>query len=248
VIVVSRTPRRHTDWAVEVIGYAGVSSHRPTAVFLAVPDAQIAPVSMILAGLLPQDIPIYHTSGATAVGRIADYFVHRGVLWPIRSLRRGEPVGNWKDLPLVTFATTATARTYLTRLAHRLSDTVAYLDDTQRAQLHLAAVFSNNFVTALYEISFRLCAEHGIPFELLLPIIRKTAEAQDGHSPALRQTGAAMRGDQPTMDRHLSLLDNERYNQLYRDLSDLIFQYRLPEYHAYLRGDPDDDLQDEGIV
>jgi hypothetical protein len=230
-----------------VIAYSEVT-FSPDAVFLAVPDTQIAPVGERLSELLSRDVPVFHTSGATPADRIPDYFLHRGVLWPIRSLRKGEPVTDWRDLPLVTYGLSPVAKSYLAELAHRLSDTVAYLDDTQRAQLHLAAVFSNNFVTALYEVSYRLCADYDIPFELLLPIIRKTAEAQDGHSPALRQTGAAMRGDHTTMERHLSLLDNETYRQLYRDLSGLIFQYRLPEYHAYLRRNPDDDLQDEGVA
>ena len=247
VVLVSRR-RGRGKWPVPVLPYGGLTGESLTAVFLAVPDNAIATVSAELTKLLPATLPVVHTSGATPLDRIDDYFQHRGVLWPIRSLRRGEPVDDWRDLPLVTYASDAATRDWLTGLADSLSDTVAYLDDEQRAQLHLAAVFSNNFVTALYDVAYQLCREHEIPFELLLPIIRHTAGQQDGTPPRDRQTGAAARGDTATMQRHQALLTDPRYRRLYEDISSLILQYRLSEHHLDLRGDAHDDLQDEGIA
>ena len=212
------------------------------------PDNTIAEVSAALSKLLPPTLPIFHTSGATPIERIDAYFRHRGVLWPIRSLRRGEPVTDWRDLPLVVYASDSPTKTYIEQLAHGLSDTVAYLDDTHRTQLHLAAVFSNNFVTALYDVAHQLCQQHGIPFELLLPIIRNTAARQDGHPPRDRQTGAAARGDTATIGRHLALLTDPTYRDLYRRLTDLILQYRLPQHHPHLGRDAHDDLEDEGVA
>ncbi|MBB4077481.1 putative short-subunit dehydrogenase-like oxidoreductase (DUF2520 family) [Lewinella aquimaris] len=241
-VVVSRSNLSSTDWPLPVIDYDQLARLRPATVVLAVPDNRIGEVSDRLAEVLPATTTVYHTSGATPVDRISSYFRHRGVLWPIRSLRRGDPVTDWRDLPLVIYATDEITRDRLTSLAAALSDTVAYLDDAQRAQLHLAAVFSNNFVTALYEIAYQLCHQHHIPFDLLLPIIRKTAEQQDGSRPADRQTGAAARNDTITMQRHLDLLSDARYEKLYRDLSRLILQYRLPKDDLDLRRDPDDDF------
>ena len=241
VVVVSRQPGQE-DWPAPVLPYAALADQSVDAVFVAVPDNVIAEVSRQLAALLPPTLRVLHTSGATPLGQLDSYFRHRGVLWPIRSLRRGEAVGTWRDLPLVTFASDAVTRDWLTSLANSLSDTVAYLDDRQRAQLHLAAVFSNNFVTALYEVAYQLCSAHAVPFELLLPIIRHTAAQQDGQPPRDRQTGAAARGDTATMHRHLQLLTDPRYRQLYRDLSQLILEYRLSQHHPHLRRDADDDL------
>ena len=235
-------------WPVPVLPYTALGGWSTTAVFLAVPDNAISTVSAELAKLLPPTLPIVHTSGATPLDRIDDYFQHRGVLWPIRSLRRGEPVGDWRDLPLVTYASDVATRKWLTELASSLSATVAYLDDRQRGQLHLAAVFSNNFVTALYDVAYRLCREYAVPFELLLPIIRHTAGQQDGSPPRDRQTGAAARGDTATMQRHLELLTDPQYQQLYRDISALILQYRLTEHDPDLRRDAHDNLQDEGVT
>ena len=168
----------------------------------------------------PQNV---HTSGATPITAINPYFTRRGALWPIRSLRAGEPVGNWRDLPLVYHGSDLPLTQVLGRLSSEVSDTVYSLDDEQRAQLHLAAVFSNNFVTWLYEISHQLCTEKDIPFETLLPIIRNTALSQTGSAPRERQTGAAARGDGATMARHLALLaKHPRYAALYREISALI--------------------------
>ena len=217
--------------------------HHPTpAVLLAVPDGAIRSVSQQLAEILPLTTPVIHTSGATPLDQIDGRFAHRGVLWPIRSLRKTEPVRDWTDLPLVVQANTEESQQLLAQLAGSLSHTVSWLDDRQRAQLHLAAVFSNNFVTALYEVAHDLCKQHHIPFELLLPIIRNTATTQDGTRPALRQTGAAARGDYVTMQRHLDLLDRPAYQELYERISGLILEYRLTEHDAHFGGQSDDDL------
>ena len=244
----SRNPVDKSDWPVPVVAFDELRIHELTALFLAVPDNAIAEVSKALTELLPPTLPIFHTSGATPIDRIDAYFRHRGVLWPIRSLRRGEPVTDWHDLPLVIYASDAPTQAYIDKLARGLSDTVAYLDDTQRAQLHLAAVFSNNFVTALYDVAHQLCQQHGIPFELLLPIIRNTAAQQDGSPPRDRQTGAAARGDTATIERHLALLTDPTYRDLYRSLTHLILQYRLPQHHPHLGRDAHDDLEDEGVA
>lgn len=235
-------------WSVPLLPLSAVANHSWEALFLAVPDAAIQDTSASLSRVVDPATPVYHTSGATPLDALSPDFRHRGVLWPIRSLRKGEPVTDWRSLPLVLQAATLPARTYLDKFARDLSDRTEWLDDGQRAQLHLAAVFSNNFVTALYEVSHELCRTHGVPFDLLLPIIRHTAGSQDGSRPALRQTGAAARGDHPTMDRHLGLLERPDYQRLYRDLSRLILEYRLPQYDAHLGGQSDDDLEDQGIL
>lgn len=232
------------DWQVPVIGYDELVGHKLDAVFLAVPDGAIASVSKLLVDHLPPTLPIIHLSGATPLDAIDGRFINRGVMWPIRSLRKGAAAGDWKDLPLAIYANTEVAKRVLLNLSHRLSESVTWLDDQQRARLHLAAVFSNNFVTALYEISYRLCAEYAVPFELLLPIIQHTAGAQDFSSPASRQTGAAARQDYPTMERHLSELKDPVHKAIYRQLSDLILQHGLAQDNLDLGSNAHDNLED----
>jgi len=224
VALASRNPERVASWPVRVIRLADIPVN-PLLVFLAVPDNAIDTVSAELSLQLPPTVPIVHTSGATPISRINEYFQARGALWPIRSLRQGESVADWNDLPLVYYSDKQALTQVLGELSKKLSNQVFTLNDGQRAQLHLAAVFSNNFVTWMYQISHELCAEQDIPFATLLPIIKNTALKQDGTAPEKTQTGAAARGDTVTMDRHLSLLDKHPdYAQLYRTISQLIEQ------------------------
>ena len=222
VTLVSRNPARVADWPVRVQPLEDVTGP-PDLILLAVPDGAIHQASTELANHFPVEVPVVHTSGATPTVLINSHFSRRGALWPIRSLRVGETVTDWRDLPLVYHSDDAALARVLSSLAASLSDQTYALNDAQRARLHLAAVFSNNFVTWLYEISHELCTESGVPFEVLLPIIRNTAQKQDGSSPALHQTGAAARDDRTTMDRHLHLLaSHPEYQQLYQTFSRLI--------------------------
>ena len=224
VSLASRDPARVADWPVRVITLADIPVD-PKMIILAVPDDAIATVSAELSLQLPPMVPVVHTSGATPLSRINHYFHQRGALWPIRSLRAGGPVGDWRDLPLVYHASNGALTQVLRTLTSEVSDVTYHLDDEQRAQLHLAAVFSNNFTTWLYEIAHQLCTEKDIPFAALLPIIRNTALTQTESAPRLRQTGAAARKDRATMARHLELLNGQpELARLYREMSGMIIE------------------------
>lgn len=241
VSLASRDPSRVADWPVRVIALADIPLH-PEMVILAVPDDAIETASTELALQLPPNIPVVHTSGATPLSRINSYFLRTGALWPIRSLRAGDQVGNWRDLPLVYHGSDAALTQVLRKLTSEVSDTVYALDDDQRAQLHLAAVFSNNFVTWMYEIAHQLCTERDIPFSALLPIIRNTALAQTTTPPRERQTGAAVRRDYATMKRHLELLNGQpELARLYREISSLIMNETAPDLRSGTprTGDPE---------
>lgn len=222
VTLVSRNPERVAEWPVRVQTLSDLSIN-PYFIILAVPDDAIHQASTELANYFSSETPVIHTSGATPSAMINSHFANRGAFWPIRSLREGELVTDWRDVPLVYHGTNAALTQVLGEVAAKLSDLTYSLDDAQRAKLHLSAVFSNNFVTWLYEISHQLCTESGIPFEVLLPIIKNTALKQDGSAPRLSQTGAAARGDQATMNRHLHLLaSHPEYTTLYQKMSRMI--------------------------
>lgn len=231
VTICSRHPELEADhdWRSSIVDFASLPANNSPfdACFLAVPDDAIPTVTKQLSSYLPATTPLVHTSGATAVTAIDDYFKFRAAMWPIRSLRKGEVVPNWSDLPLVYYADSPEFQPQLASLAQALSGLTYRLNDEQRAQLHLAAVFSNNFTTWLCQIAYELCQHKNIPFEALVPIIKNTFSKIDANEPAIRQTGAAIRGDQKTMQRHLDLLDSQpEYAELYQKFSQFIGEYR----------------------
>jgi predicted short-subunit dehydrogenase-like oxidoreductase (DUF2520 family) len=222
VTMVSRKPETVADWPVRVQSLKDLTEV-PDLLILAVPDDAIEMVSTNLSYTFPDRIPIVHTSGATPVTRIDAYFRQRGALWPIRSLRRGEPVGNWREVPLAYHGSDEALTQVLGELSSKLSDLSYALNDGQRARVHLAAVFSNNFVNWLYQTSYELLTEVDIPFETMLPIIRDTALKQSGIAPKAGQSGPAARGDAATMARHLEMLQAHPDKALlYREISRLI--------------------------
>ncbi|MFK8165711.1 MAG: Rossmann-like and DUF2520 domain-containing protein [Lewinella sp.] len=224
VTLVSRKPETVADWPVRVLSLNDLTEV-PDLIFLAVPDDAIEMVSTNLSYTFPDRIPIVHTSGATPVTRIDGYFRQRGAFWPIRSLRQGENVGNWREVPLAYHGSDKALTQVLGELSSQVSDLTYALNDEQRARLHLAAVFSNNFVNWLYQISYDLVTEVDIPFEALLPIIRDTAMKQSHSAPSAGQSGPAARGDAATMARHLEMLKaHPDQAQLYQEISRLITQ------------------------
>jgi predicted short-subunit dehydrogenase-like oxidoreductase (DUF2520 family) len=97
------------------------------------------------------------------------------------------------------------------------------MDTDQRKQIHLAAVFANNFTNALYGISESLLETQKIPFKILNSIIRTTAEKAIQKGPIASQTGPARRNDLSTIKKHLALLkDNNKEKKIYIALTSYI--------------------------
>ena len=107
-------------------------------------------------------------------------------------------------------------------LARELSPLCYAVSEAQRARMHLAAVFACNFSNAMYHIAYKLLEEKGLPFEMLLPLLRQTVEKVSKMPPAEAQTGPAARRDFNVMEAHLAELDDEGLREIYRMMSELI--------------------------
>lgn len=213
------------SWPVPLVGYHELEDLGADAgaVVIAGRDAEINALSRRIPQTMRDSLPVLHCSGAAPLGVLDESIRHPGVLWPVRSFRRGEAAESWQALPLVYDGESERALAYVRALATTLSTATYWLDDRQRARLHLAAIFGNNFSNWLYQIAHELCAERQVPFEALLPLLRETANKQTTAPPRLIQTGPAARGDTPTLDRHLAdLADHPDYQALYRTFSALI--------------------------
>ena len=107
-------------------------------------------------------------------------------------------------------------------LARELSPLCYEVSEAQRTRMHLAAVFACNFSNAMYHIAYKLLEEKGLPFEMLLPLLRQTVEKVSKMTPAEAQTGPAARRDFNVMETHLAELDDEGLREIYRMMSELI--------------------------
>jgi predicted short-subunit dehydrogenase-like oxidoreductase (DUF2520 family) len=189
---------------------------------LAVRDDAIAPVANALARHLPPGSLLAHTSGATPLSALSAYFARHAVLYPLQTFSAGREI-DFESIPICVQAARSEDAEALLALARRLSRRVLLANDEQRATLHLAAVFVNNFVNHLFGIGEHLLHEKGLSFELLLPLIEETIAKARTMPPAAAQTGPARRDDRGAMTRHLEMLGaHPRYQTLYRLLSESI--------------------------
>ena len=159
------------------------------------------------AGSIPMDI--WKDAGA----------VRYGVLYAMQTFSKGINI-DWEQVPVFIEGSSSTELESIKKLALDLSPNVTPLSSKGRKKLHIAAVFTCNFSNHMYAISEQLLAEEGIPFSVMLPLVRETARKVETLSPVTAQTGPAVRGDRKVVSEHLELLrDHPEYAELYKLIS-----------------------------
>lgn len=129
------------------------------------------------------------------------------VLWPVQTLS-AKLKPDWKKVPLCIEASDKACLAKVRKIARFLGGPVYLLDSDARAQAHLAAVFSNNFVNAQFSIAESLLKPNKIPFELLLPLIQQTVAGVKKSGNRERQTGPARRGDIKSIRQQEKMLES----------------------------------------
>ncbi|MFN8286397.1 MAG: F420-dependent NADP oxidoreductase [Chitinophagales bacterium] len=185
-------------------------------------------IAEIAAGLQLKDKFVAHTSGTKSRNLLKDVTVNNGVFYPLQTMTR-KAVLDFKKIPFLIEGSNNATTLALEGLAASLSEKIHIVDEEQRQWIHVAAVFANNFTNHLYGISEHLLAEHGLPFDILKPLIFKAIENLERYSPSELQTGPAARQDMLVIDRHLQLLaDESRLKKIYEVLTESIIS-SLPQ-------------------
>ena len=83
----------------------------------------------------------------------------------------------------------------------------------------------------MYAISEKLLKEHGLPFDILQPLIQETSDKIKKISPVTAQTGPAVRYDENVMNKQLSLLKDDQLKEIYRLLSKNIHAFAINISH-----------------
>lgn len=175
--------------------------------------------------LLPFKLPLaFTTSGTVSCQCLKDYAEQYGVIYPLQTFTKSQDMRKL-EVPLCLESDFAGEhKTLMWELARELSPTCYEVSEAQRAKMHVAAVFACNFSNAMYQIAYKLLKENGLPFEILLPVLRQTVEKVSQMRPAEAQTGPAVRGDVNVMRTQISTLSDDRLKELYRLVSELIME------------------------
>lgn len=189
---------------------------QPDAVLVAVPDDQILQVAQSIDPKITVIIP----SGSFDIHALRH--PKKMVIWGIYSFLHGKEM----DYDLVPFCVEAcddTAKQQLHTLMAPWSTQIHMTSQVHRTKAHMAAVFSNNFVSTLYTIAFDILEQEHLPPSLLLATIQQLAEKVKTETPNHLQTGPAKRNDLQTLQKHLLLLnDQPEQQEIYRLLSNYI--------------------------
>lgn len=188
-------------------------------VIISVTDSAVAGVAASL--VVPGGAIIAHTAGSVpleALGRKSG----AGVFYPLQTFTKGFPPDMGK-VPFFIEATDSRTLKILRELGESIGTGVWECDSASRRQLHVAAVFTNNFSNYMMTTGESIAASAGIDPKLLRPLMEETVRKALRTGPEAAQTGPAVRHDTGTMKSHIDLLSfSPQYQKLYRMVSKMI--------------------------
>ena len=156
-----------------------------------------------------------HTAGSMPMSLFEGHTSRYGVFYPMQTFSK-ERLVDFADIPIFVEGADPAIR----QLAERISRRVYELTTEARKYLHLSAVFACNFVNHCYALSAELLEQHGLPFDVMLPLIDETARKVHELHPHDAQTGPAVRYDENVIRMQSALLANDpELQQIYELLS-----------------------------
>lgn len=180
---------------------------------------------------------VIHTAGSQPIEKLGKH-AKRGVMYPLQSF---DSTTRLDEVPFFLEASDADTLQKLKDLTKMLSNSVHELDYKSRLNLHLAAVFVNNFSNAMMDIAHQLCERNKLDFNVLRPLIQQSFSRLLTHEPKAVQTGPAIRGDVETIKKHLKLLKkleteplSDEYAAVYRAVTRyLLLRFEPENYQTF---------------
>lgn len=184
---------------------------------LAVSDNAISELS---SALNLKNKLVVHTSGSMAMEELKSVS-NKGVFYLLQTFSKDRKI-DFSTVPICVEAEKGKDLIVLESLAKSISKNCYFINSNQRKSLHVAAVFVNNFVNHLYQIGHEICEQNKVSFEILLPLIKETAEKITTLPPFEAQTGPAKRNDTKTIEKQKKML-NKNQQEIYTLLTKSIY-------------------------
>ena len=191
---------------------------------LCVSDRAIAEVASQLP--FAEGAIVAHTAGCGTLEMLPGA-TRRAIIYPFQTFSAGREV-DFSKIFLFIEAEDSDTHDKATAFAKSLTPNVADADAALRSKIHLVGVLASNFVNNMYATATEVLEGAGLTFDVIAPIITEVAaKAVASADPAAVQTGPAMRGDVPTMERHRELIgDNPLLRTIYDKISENIWRIR----------------------
>ncbi|HRP88590.1 MAG TPA: DUF2520 domain-containing protein [Edaphocola sp.] len=209
---------------IPVVNHLEEIDEKSAIYFLAVKDNAIAELA---SKIKSKNALIIHCAGSQNLEIIENDSQKKAIIWPIYSISKQENYA--QNIPLIIEGNNKDAENEALKLALEISQNTSIVNYAQRQYLHLNAVLVNNFSNHLFAIADAISKERKIDFDILKPIIHQTIQNLNSKNPAETQTGPAIRHDEQTINKHLTLLDHHpEWQELYKSIS-LSIQKMYPQ-------------------
>ena len=158
---------------------------------------------------------VAHTAASIPMDILKKISGHYGIFYPLQSLRK--EILNTPEIPIFFEGSDEVSRTKLESLAHSIAGQQVHETGPDGIfKLHVAGVIVSNFTNHLYSLAEEYCRKEGLDFKQLIPLILETANRLKDISPKQGQTGPALRNDQETIQKHLTILaEHQRLKEIY---------------------------------
>lgn len=206
----------HCDWTTSI---ENVYSDADLYVFSVKDDA----LEDVLRTMKPNDGLWVHMAGSVTLDIFKPYTRRYGVFYPLQTFSKGRSVA-FDTIPVFLETALEEDKDLLYKVASALTGEVRFLSSEDRKQLHLAAVFACNFTNHCYSIAAKMLKNRDIPYNVLLPLIDETAAKIHEMSPALAQTGPAIRYDEKVIGKQLDMLKETELKEIYLLMSQHIYK------------------------
>lgn len=188
-----------------------------------VPDDQIRYLSDKITFSLSKKQMICHCSGSIGSDAL-DKHINYGVFYPLQSFSRKIKL-DYTQIPFFITGNNRFTSNNLKSLAKEFSSKVKIVSDDQRGDLHIAAVFVNNFVNYILGVASDISKTQKVDFRHLHPLINETIHKALNHDPNSVQTGPAKRNDKRVLKEHIEKLSKTPdIQKVYKTLSQAIIK------------------------
>lgn len=193
------------------------------AYIITVKDEYIKNTATLLKNKVSENSTVIHTSGAIE-SDVLQVFKNYGVIYPLHSFLHTEENLNWKNIPVYTIANNTTSANIIQKISKYLNpNNITEIDDKTKLQIHLLAVFGNNFINALLQCMYVLSQKNINLYQNNFNLILQTIERAKHKNPKELQTGPAVRFDNNSIEKHLLYLSEyPEIKKIYQCLTDYI--------------------------
>ncbi|MDE7412198.1 MAG: DUF2520 domain-containing protein [Muribaculaceae bacterium] len=163
---------------------------------------------------------VAHTSGSTDINVFRDSNIKKyGVFYPLQTFSFDKSLV-YSEIPFFIEGSDHITENKLMEYAGLISPKIRTSNSSDRKNLHIASVFSCNFVNHLWVLADEYLTKNGLQFSDLLPLLEETVNKIKSLSPWKAQTGPAVRNDTAIIDNHIEALnDDPDLQSLYSILS-----------------------------